>query len=129
MSQALWAKRSPSNNRRNVPCRRLLSLTLSIRTASVVVSLGPLPALLTIISATLLGRQLKEVHDLSNMGRDVRLVGGVMLASFRKQQKSRRHAGKCVEHCRPVLRENVRRKGGVDYCQACHSSDTLRDLL
>lgn len=89
MSQALWAKWSPSNNRRNVPCRRLLSLTLSIRTASVVVSLGPLPALLTIISATLLGRQLKEVNDLSNMGRDVRLVGGVMLASFRKQQQSR----------------------------------------
>lgn len=58
-----------------------------IRTASVVVSLGPVPATLTIIAATLLGRQLKEVHDLSNIGRDIRLIGAVMLGSFRKQDQ------------------------------------------
>lgn len=45
-------------------------------------------ALLTIIAAMVCGWQLKEVHDLSNMARDVRLVGMVMLASFRKYPSS-----------------------------------------
>ena len=57
---------------------------LSVRAANVVVSLGPVVASLTITAAMFLGWHLKGVHDLSNMGRDIRLVGTILLSSFRE---------------------------------------------
>lgn len=62
--------------------------TIDHRAVGVVSSLGPLPALLTIIAAMFFGWKLKDVHDFSNMGRDIRLVGATMVASFREQPSS-----------------------------------------
>lgn len=58
----------------------------TIRTASVVVSMSPPLAFLTIIAAAVFYWQLKDVDDFSNMGRDIRLVGAALLGSSRKQR-------------------------------------------
>lgn len=52
------------------------------RASRMVVSLGQLPPVITVVAVTYFGWQLRDVHDLSNMARDIRLVAKVMLASF-----------------------------------------------
>ncbi|CAN0109337.1 unnamed protein product [Ectocarpus fasciculatus] len=49
------------------------------RVAAVMANLGPLSATITLVAAACIGRQLKRVNDFSNMGRDIRLVGTIML--------------------------------------------------
>ncbi|CAN0003379.1 unnamed protein product [Ectocarpus sp. 6 AP-2014] len=49
------------------------------RVAVIMTNLGPLSAFITIMAVVCLGRQLKRIHDLSNMGRDIRLVGIILL--------------------------------------------------
>ena len=52
------------------------------RASSIVVWLGQLPPVMTIAAITYLGWQLRHVHDMSNMARDIRLVAKVMMAAF-----------------------------------------------
>ncbi|CAB1099917.1 unnamed protein product [Ectocarpus sp. CCAP 1310/34] len=49
------------------------------RVAVVMTNLAPLSAFVTLMAVVCLGRQLKRIHDLSNMGRDIRLVGIILL--------------------------------------------------
>ncbi|CAN0262453.1 unnamed protein product [Ectocarpus sp. 12 AP-2014] len=49
------------------------------RVAVIMTNLGPLSAFITIMAVVCLGRQLKQIHDLCNMGRDIRLVGIILL--------------------------------------------------
>ncbi|CBJ33074.1 hypothetical protein Esi_0415_0001 [Ectocarpus siliculosus] len=42
-------------------------------------NLDPVSVFITITAVVCLGRQLKRIHDLSNMGRDIRLVGIILL--------------------------------------------------
>ncbi|CAN0003311.1 unnamed protein product [Ectocarpus sp. 6 AP-2014] len=49
------------------------------RVAVVMTNLGPLSAFITLMAVACLGRQLKRIHDLSNMGRDIRLIGIILL--------------------------------------------------
>ncbi|CAM9865882.1 unnamed protein product [Ectocarpus fasciculatus] len=49
------------------------------RVATVMTELDPVSVFITVMAVACLGRQLKRIHDLSNMGGDIRLVGLILL--------------------------------------------------